>query len=120
MERTQRQLKVGEEVRHIIVDTLQKGRFHDEALLDARTITVTEVRVSPDLKHATAYVLSLGGRDMEDILPALNEASSYFQKQINLNIRLKNVPKVHFVKDESFEQADKIETILKNIPKSDT
>ncbi len=66
---SQRQLRVGEQIRHIIAKTLQKGHFRDEILIDASAdITVTEVRPSPDLKQATAYVISLGGKDMEEYL----------------------------------------------------
>lgn len=113
MEKSQRQLRVGEQLRHMIVETLQKGRFHDEALLDAsKSITVTEVRPSPDLKNATVYVISLGGRDMDNILPALNEAAPYFQQQINKKLKLKFTPRLHFVMDKSFDEAEKIESIL--------
>jgi ribosome-binding factor A len=72
-EPSQRQLRVGEQIRHIIAETMQRGHFHDEALIDAGKITVTEVRVSPDLKNAKAFVMSLGGQNMEEILPALND-----------------------------------------------
>jgi ribosome-binding factor A len=74
---SQRQLRVAEQIRHVIAETLLRGHFHDEALLNANEITVTEVRVSPDLKYATAYVLWLGGKDMAKILPALNHHRQY-------------------------------------------
>ncbi len=115
---SQRQLRVGEQIRHVIAETLQRGHFHDEALLDAGRITVTEVRVSPDLKHAKTFVMPLGGFDIESVLLALNEAAPYFQQEINRKTSLKFTPKVHFVPDPSFAQAERIETILRNIPKS--
>jgi ribosome-binding factor A len=119
IERSQRQLRVGEELKHAIVETLQRGRFHDAALIDAsRDVTVTEVRISPDLKHATAFVVALGGADMLDLLPALNESASYFQKEIGRKVRLKFTPKIRFAVDDSFDNADRIGSILRDIDDS--
>ena len=116
---TQRQLRVGEQLRHIITETLQRGKFHDAILLDhAPAITVTEVRVAPDLKHAKAFVMKLGGRNMDEILPALNESAGYFQKEIARQMTTKFTPRVRFVSDESFDNAQKIETLLHNLPRS--
>ena len=114
-EPTQRQLRVGEQIRHIIAETLQRGHFHEEVLLDAGRVSVTEVRVSPDLKNATAYVISLGGSDMDKILPALNGEARQFQKEINRQSNLKFTPRVQFVLDKSFDQAQKIDNLLKEI-----
>ena len=117
---SQRQLRVGEQIRHIIAETLQRGHFHDEILIDnASIVTVTEVRPSPDLKQATAYVISLGGEDMEAILPALNDNSSIFQKDINAKANLKFTPKVRFKLDTSFESVQKLDALLSNITYSD-
>lgn len=114
---SQRQLRVGEELRHVISETLRQGHFHDEVLFEqARNVTVSEVRASPDLKNATAYVMSLGGQNMEEILPALNEASPYFQQEINRKMNMKFTPRVHFKRDESFAEAQKIEGIIQNLP----
>lgn len=116
---TQRQLRVGEQLRHMIAETLQRGHFDDEALLDeAANVTVSEVRVSPDLKKATAYVIALGGKNMDTILPALNEASAYFQKEINRKSELKFTPRLTFVIDQSFEEAQRIERILDSLPET--
>lgn len=116
---TQRQLRVGEQLRHIIAETLQRGHFDDEALLDnAANVTVSEVRVSPDLKKATAYVIALGGGNMEHILPALNDAAFYFQKEISHKLNLKFTPRVSFVVDHSFEEAQRIERILDSLPET--
>ena len=112
---SQRQLRVGEQVRHAIVEVLQRGKFDDAALLDAgHSVTVSEVRVSPDLKNATAYVLTLGGANMEAVLPALNEAAFYFQKEIGRKLQLKFTPRIKFVRDDSFDEAQKINALLKD------
>lgn len=117
---SQRQLRVGEQIRHIIAETLTRGHFHDEVLINmAADVTVTEVRPSPDLKNATAYVLSLGGHDMDQILPALNKDAYVFQKDINAKANLKFTPKIRFKKDESFESVQKLDEILSNIHYSD-
>jgi len=116
---SQRQLRVGEQLRHIITETLQRGKFHDEVLLDsAPSVTVTEVRVAPDLKYATAYVLSLGGFNMDEILPALNECAPYFQKEAARQLTTKFTPRIKFVMDDTFDHAQRIETILHNLPKA--
>ena len=112
---SQRQLRVGEQLRHIIAETITRGHFHDEILLNASGITVTEVRPSPDLKHATAYVISLGGQNMEEILPALNDAASEFQKDINAKSNLKFTPKVKFREDTSFAEGQKMDALLDNL-----
>lgn len=117
---SQRQLRVGEHIRHVIAESLQRGHFHDEILLDdAGKITVTEVRMSPDLRHATAYVMPLGGEGKQDIIPALNNNASIFQKDINAKSDLKFTPKVIFKEDDSFENAQRLDSILSNIHYSD-
>jgi ribosome-binding factor A len=113
---SQRQLRVGEELRHMIAETLQREHFHDPALMDhAHIVTVTEVRPSPDLKNATVFVMTLGGQHMDAILPALNESATIFQKHIGAHLRLKFTPKVKFVADNSFENAEKIDMLLRNL-----
>lgn len=113
---SQRQLRVGEQIRHMIVETLQRGHFNDEYLIDqAANVTVSEVRVSPDLKHATAYVLTLGGKDMDVVLPALNNAASYFQKEINRSSNLKFTPRITFRYDDTFDEAQRIERLLDTV-----
>jgi ribosome-binding factor A len=99
---------------------MQRGHFHDELLLNmAHDVTVTEVRPTPDLKNATAFVISLGGHDMEAILPALNDNAAIFQKDINEKANLKFTPKVRFKLDTSFEKVQKLDEILSNIEYSD-
>ena len=110
---TQRQRRIGEQLRYTISETLQKGRFHDAILLDAaRTITVSEVRMSGDLKQASVFVMRLGGGQMQTLIDALNEAAPYFQSQINKKMRLKFTPRIHFIHDESFDEAEKISRII--------
>lgn len=112
---SQRQLRVGEQMRHIIAQTLQRGHFNNEALMDAGRLSITEVKVSPDLKHARAYVISLGGDDLSELLSALNDHAHVFQREINHQASLKFTPKVKFVADDSFAQASKIDEILRGI-----
>ena len=117
---SQRQLRVGEEIRHIIAETLQRGHFYDEVLIDeSANITVTEVRPSPDLKQATAFVISLGGRNMETLLTALNNNTSQFQKDIGAKANFKFTPKIRFKLDTSYENVQKLENIFDNIEYSD-
>lgn len=117
---SQRQLRVGEQLRHIIAETMARGHFHDEALINiAGGVTVTEVRPSPDLKQATAYVIALGGENMDTILPALNNDAAVFQKDINAKSNLKFTPRIRFKHDTSFDKAQKLENILSNIEYSD-
>lgn len=117
---SQRQLRVGEQIRHIIAETMQRGHFHDELLINmASDVTVTEVRPSPDLKNATAYVISLGGHDMDKILPALNNDAAIFQKDINTKSNLKFTPRIKFKLDESYENVQRLDEIISNLHYSD-
>lgn len=118
-EPSQRQLRVGEQIRHVLAEALLRGHFRSEALIDSAGITVTEVRVSPDLKHATAYVIKLGGADMDKILPALAEESHTFQKEINRQTQLKFTPKLQFRADDSFDKAMKLDSIINNLQYSE-
>ncbi len=114
-EPSQRQLRAGEQIRHIVAQTLQRGHFHNEVLADSSHITVTEVKISPDLKNATAYVMSLGGANMDEIIPALNDAHTVFQKDIGQQVAFKFTPRIRFAKDDSFDKAQRIEDILREI-----
>tara|TARA_B100000508_G_C11274416_1_gene187321 strand:+ start:75 stop:467 length:393 start_codon:yes stop_codon:yes gene_type:complete len=117
---SQRQLRVGEQLRHIIAEVLQRGHFHDSALIEgASNVTVTEVSPSPDLKQATAYVMPLGGENIEAILPALNKSGQVFQKEINRQSNMKFTPRISFKMDTSFDKAQRLENILGNITYSD-
>ena len=110
--RTPRQLKVGEELRHALADVFMRGdyRIHE---LDGTSITVSEVRVSPDLTNATAYVMPLGGKNAPKILDILNLNAGKFRKEISARVKLRHAPAVHFKLDHSFDEAAKIEALLK-------
>tara|TARA_R110002124_G_scaffold64985_2_gene177391 strand:- start:191222 stop:191686 length:465 start_codon:yes stop_codon:yes gene_type:complete len=115
---SQRQLRVAEQIRHALVETLQRGTFKEPALIDsAPLVTVAEVRTSPDFRTATAYIMPLGEHNVEEVLVALNKSAYYFQKEINRTSNLKFTPRVSFKMDETFGEAAKIEDILKSIPK---
>ena len=113
---SQRQLRVGEQIRHVVAQVLQRGDFHNELLLDAAsTVTVSEVRVSPDLRNATAYISTLGGQNLVEVLKALNDTAAHFQKEVGREITTRNTPRLRFVEDQSFAEADKIERLLKSL-----
>lgn len=116
---SQRQLRVSEQLRHILAETLQRGSFADPLLFDkSGHITVAEVRVSPDMRHATAFISMLAAQDIDPVLKALNESAHVFQHDINQKIKMKFTPKVRFVIDDRFDKAGRIENILRNIPQS--
>lgn len=108
---SQRQLRVGEAIRHALSETLMRGDLHDPALA-GRSVTVTEVRVSPDLKNATAFVMPLGGGDAADVVAALKRAAPFLRGQVARAVRLKYAPQLGFQTDTSFEHADRIERLL--------
>ncbi len=115
---SQRQLRVAEQIRHALVETLQRGKFNEEVLIDAAPlVTVAEVRTTPDLKNATAYIMPLGQDNVEEIVDALNNSAYYFQKQVNRSSNLKFTPRIAFKIDDTFDEAAKIDELLKNIPK---
>lgn len=117
---SQRQLRVGEQLRQIIAEVMQRGHFRDPILIEgASLVTVTEVRPSPDLKQATAYIMPLGGKDIETILPALNDSAAIFQKEINRQSTMKFTPRIRFKMDTSFDNVQKLENILGKITYSD-
>lgn len=108
---SQRQLRVGEELRHVLARILARGELRDPALAD-QTLTVTEVRVSPDLKNATAFVVPLGGRGLEDSVAALNRAANFLRGQVGREMTLRHVPRLEFLADRSFDEASRVENIL--------
>ncbi len=109
--RSVRLLKVGEQVRHIISELLTRQEVRDE-LLSARTVSITEVRMSPDLRHATVFIKPLLGADEPEVLKALRTHTAYFQKEVAGRIKLKYAAKVRFVADESFDEAGRIDALL--------
>jgi len=116
---SQRQLKVGELIRVALVEALARGHLRDP-VLQGVTITVSEVRMSPDLRHACAYVMPLGGGASEDIIKALNRASGYLRHEVDRRIELRFSPQLHFERDETFDEAARIDALLRRIkPASD-
>jgi len=108
---TQRQLRVGELLREALVDVFARAHFRDPILAEAN-VTVTEVRPSPDLRHARVYVMPLGGRDADALIAALKHAAPYLRAEVNRRVRLKHSPELAFELDRSFDQAGHIDTLL--------
>jgi ribosome-binding factor A len=116
--KSQRQLRVGEELRHLISNALHRETFYD-AVLESNNITVTEVNVSPDLKNAKVFIMPLGGENKIEVLESLNRIKGYIQKLISSEIQLRQIPRLSFVIDTTFEYANKIDNIIKHINKND-
>lgn len=108
---SQRQLRVGEVIRRALSDVLARGDLHDPELAGV-SITVGEVRTSPDLKLATVFVLPLGGQDSERIIAALNANSKELRRQVTKGLTLKFSPKLRFLIDQSFDQMDETRRLL--------
>jgi ribosome-binding factor A len=106
-----RLLKVGERVRHILSELLMRGEVHDETL-SAHTISVTEVRMSPDLRIAKVFVKPLLGEDEGAVLKALRTNTAYLQREVAQRLGLKFAPRLRFQADESFDEAGRIEQLL--------
>ncbi len=109
----QRQLRVSEQIRHLLSQILREEKCHDPDLLNSSLITVTAVEIGPDLKHATVFVMPLGGKDLEKILDALNRATGYFRTEVGHRLDLRYTPKFSFKADDSFAQAEHIENLLR-------
>lgn len=109
---SQRQLRVGEEIRHLLAELLERGNMRDPDLRDA-TITVTSVDISPDLRNATAYVMPLGGADKERLLAALKRAAPWFRARVSEKAGLRSAPEIRFQLDQTFDEADKIGALLR-------
>ena len=114
--KSQRQLRVGEELRHLISNALLRESFYDQ-IIENNTITITEVNVSPDLKNAKVYIMPLGGENKLEVLNSLNKSNGRIKKLISSNINLRQIPKLKFKIDETFEYAKNIENILQKIKK---
>ena len=109
---SQRQLRVGEIVRHAIADILSQGSVHDPEL-EGHIVTVPEVRMSPDLKLATIYVMPLGGRDTDKVIAALERNKKFLRGEVARRVNLKFAPDVRFRVDERFDEAERIEKLLR-------
>ena len=111
-ERSVRTLRVGEQVRHILSEILQRGDVHDETLA-SHMVSVTEVRMSPDLRHATVFVKPLLGKDEEAVLKALRTNTAYLQREVATRVKMKYAAKLKFLADESFDEGSHIDALLK-------
>ena len=109
---SQRQLRVGEEVRHALSQVLGESLLRDPDLADA-AITVTEVRISPDLKNATAFVMPLGGGDLEVKVAALRRAAPFLRGEVARRVKLRFAPRLSFEPDRSFDAAGRIDDLLR-------
>ena len=110
---SQRALRVGELIRHAVADMLTRGDVHDP-VIQRHVITVPEVRMTADLRQATIYVMPLGGRDMEQVLEALENNKRYLRGEIAHRVNLKFAPEIRFRADERFDEAERIEKLLRN------
>ena len=109
---SQRGLRVGELIRHALSEMLTRGDVHDP-VLEGRLITVPEVRMSPDLRMATIYVMPLGGREIKEVLEALERNKRYLRGEIAHQVNLKFAPDIRFRADERFDEAERIEKLLR-------
>lgn len=111
--RSVRLLRVGEQVRHVLSDVLMRGDVHDDVLA-AHSVSVTEVRMSPDLRHATVFIKPLLGSDEAAVLKALRTNTAYLQREVAGRINLKYAARLKFLVDESFDEGDRIDALLRD------
>jgi ribosome-binding factor A len=109
---SQRQLRVGELIRHELAEMLSRGDIHDP-VVETHMITIPEVRMSPDLRLATVYIMPLGGRDEKQVLEALDRNKKYVRGEIARRVNLKFAPEIRFRLDERFDEAERIEKLLR-------
>jgi len=111
--RSVRLLRVGEQVRHALSDVLMRGEVHDEVLA-SHSVSVTEVRMSPDLRHATVFVKPLLGADEAAVLKALRTNTAYLQRSVATRVNTKYAAKLKFLADESFDEGSHIDRLLRD------
>ncbi|QBM76437.1 30S ribosome-binding factor RbfA [Sphingomonas sp. AAP5] len=111
--RNVRLLRVGEQMRHTLSDILARGDVHDEVLAK-HSVTITEVRMSPDLRHATVFMKPLLGRDEEAVLKALRTNTAYLQREVAARVHMKYAAKLKFLADDSFDEGSHIDTLLRD------
>jgi len=109
---SQRALRAGELIRHALAEIFSRGEVHDP-VIQGHMITVPEVRMSPDLRQATVYVMPLGGRDEKEVLAALERNKRYLRGEIARRVNLKFAPEIRFLPDERFAEAERIEKLLR-------
>jgi ribosome-binding factor A len=110
---SQRQLRVGEAIRRALVEVLQEAHFRDPDLQGA-SITVAEVRASPDLKHATAFVTTLGGIESDKVIAALGRARHFLKGEVQRRVDLRQACELHFQKDTSFDYASRMDAAFRD------
>lgn len=108
-----RTLRVGEQVRHVLSEILQRGDVHDDVLA-SHVVSITEVRMSPDLRHATVFVKPLLGKDEEAVLKALRTNTAYLQREVAHRVRMKYAARLKFLADESFDEVSHIDRLLRD------
>ena len=111
--RSVRLLKVGEQVRHILSELLTRQEVHDD-VLSAHSVSITEVRMSPDLRHAAVFMKPLLGEDEDIVLKALRTNTAYFQREVAQRLKTRFAAKLKFLPDESFDEAARIEALLRD------
>jgi ribosome-binding factor A len=111
--RSVRLLRVGEQVRHVLSEILGRGDVHDETL-QSHLVSITEVRMSPDLRHAMVFVKPLLGQDEEVVLKAMRTNTAYLQREVASRVRLRYAARLKFIADESFDQGGHIDTLLRS------
>ena len=111
-EKSVRTLRVGEQVRHVLSEILQRGDVHDETLAK-HMVSITEVRMSPDLRHATVFVKPLLGKDEDKVLKALRTNTAYLQREVAHRIQNKYAAKLKFLADDSFDEGSHIDALLR-------
>ncbi len=112
-EPSQRQRRVAEELRHVLAELFIRTEFRDPELAGV-VITVTEVRISPDLRHATAFVTRLGRSDVSELLPALKRAAPFLRSQMSHALRLRSAPELHFQPDTALDYAMEIDQLMRS------
>ena len=110
--RSVRLLRIGEQVRHVLSELLQRGEVHDDTL-EQHLVSITEVRMSPDLRHATVFVKPLLGQDEEAVLKALRQNTAFLQREVAGSVRTKYAAKLKFLADESFDESSHIDRLLR-------
>jgi ribosome-binding factor A len=110
---SQRQLRVGEVIRHALVEILQRGEVHDP-VFEATVVTIPEVRMAPDLKCATVFVMPLGGRDREGVVEAFERNKKYLRGEVARRVNLRTAPDLRFRVDNSFDVGERVDAVLRS------
>jgi ribosome-binding factor A len=110
---SQRQLRVGELIRHALAEMLTRAEIHDDVLVE-HVVTVSEVRMAPDLRLATVYIMPLGGKDLKPVLEALDRNRKFIRGEIARAVNLKFAPEIRFAADDTFDEAQRIDEIFRS------